>query len=157
MKETDDDQDKGRPADAAAPAVLYDYAIGRLLCGFSRTRLEGLLSSGEVHAVRVGRRTLVVAQSLREFIDRLPAARCPVIVAASSESFVGKVELDSSGCASAVYELPVRKTRCLRTWRDFVIKSLQRVAPPRYPKIEYRQVILFWDVYNPLVLGAPVA
>jgi hypothetical protein len=43
--------------------------------GMSRTRIEGLLSEGKVEAKRVGRRTLVLAASLRAHLDSLPAAR----------------------------------------------------------------------------------
>lgn len=43
--------------------------------GFSRTRLEGLLRDGSVRAVRAGRRTLVLTESLREYINNLPSAR----------------------------------------------------------------------------------
>lgn len=43
--------------------------------GLSRTRLEGLLRDGSVRAVRVGRRTLILTESLRGYIDSLPSAR----------------------------------------------------------------------------------
>lgn len=43
--------------------------------GFSRTRLEGLMREGHVRGVRAGRRTLVLTESLRSYIDSLPNAR----------------------------------------------------------------------------------
>lgn len=46
-----------------------------LWAGISRTRLEGLLRTGEVRAVRAGRRTLILTESLRCYIDSLPSAR----------------------------------------------------------------------------------
>ncbi len=41
----------------------------------SRTRLFDLINKGEVDARRCGRRTLVMADSLRRFLEALPAAR----------------------------------------------------------------------------------
>lgn len=43
--------------------------------GFSRTRIETLLRDGSVRAVRAGRRTLILTESLQDYIDRLPSAR----------------------------------------------------------------------------------
>ena len=42
--------------------------------GFSRTRLEQALREGHVSAVRAGRRTLVIASTLREYVASLPPA-----------------------------------------------------------------------------------
>jgi hypothetical protein len=42
--------------------------------GFSRTRLEGLLRDGHIKAKREGRRTMVLTDSLRDYIDSLPNA-----------------------------------------------------------------------------------
>ena len=53
--------------------------------GMSRSRVYTLLNEGELQAIRVGRRTLVLNSSLREFIDRQPRAiinRSPAGVAA---------------------------------------------------------------------------
>ena len=40
--------------------------------GIGRTKLYELISSGEVDAVKLGRRTLIRAESARAFIDSLP-------------------------------------------------------------------------------------
>ena len=61
------------------PSRLTPYALTiRDACvwsGFSRTRLESLLRARQIRAVRAGRRTLILTQSLQEFIDALPNAR----------------------------------------------------------------------------------
>jgi hypothetical protein len=41
----------------------------------SRTRLFSLIGSGEIDARRVGRRTVVLSDSLKAFLDRAPSAR----------------------------------------------------------------------------------
>jgi len=40
----------------------------------SRTRLFDLIRTGEVDAVKIGRRTVVLADSLRAYIERQPRA-----------------------------------------------------------------------------------
>jgi hypothetical protein len=40
----------------------------------SRTRLFDLIKSGEVDARKVGRRTVVMAESLRAYLERQPSA-----------------------------------------------------------------------------------
>lgn len=47
-------------------------AIARF--GIGRTTLYSLIQSGEIEAFKLGRRTLVRADSARAFIDRLPRA-----------------------------------------------------------------------------------
>lgn len=42
--------------------------------GFSRTRLYNLLGDGEIVAIKVGRRTLIKADSLRDYINKMPPA-----------------------------------------------------------------------------------
>ena len=54
-------------------ALTMDGAVR--YSGMSRTRIEGLLSDGKVEAKRAGRRTLVLAASLRAYLESLPAAR----------------------------------------------------------------------------------
>ena len=49
------------------PAVTKSY-------GFCRSRIYDLLGDGTLEAVKVGRRTLVKAESLKRYIDTLPAA-----------------------------------------------------------------------------------
>lgn len=45
------------------------------MASIGRTKLYELLSSGKVTGVKLGRRTLVHAQSLRDFLDELPRFR----------------------------------------------------------------------------------
>jgi excisionase family DNA binding protein len=42
--------------------------------GLTRTRLYVLIGDGSIEAVKAGRRTLIKAQSLRRYVDNLPAA-----------------------------------------------------------------------------------
>ena len=64
-------------ADGKAKVEPYALTIEGAVryTGMSRTRIEGLLSDGKVEAKRAGRRTLVLAASLRAYLDSLPAAR----------------------------------------------------------------------------------
>ena len=66
-------------ADEPEPLNPAPYALQVLAAcrwsGFSRTRLEALLREGQVEAVRAGRRTLILTQSLKAYIDHLPRAR----------------------------------------------------------------------------------
>ncbi len=62
-------------ATAERPPYALTFADAVAYSGMSRTRLEGLLKAGELRAVKAGRRTLVLGDSLRKLIDRLPAAR----------------------------------------------------------------------------------
>ncbi len=41
----------------------------------SRTRLFALIASGEIDARRCGKRTVILADSLRRYLESLPAAR----------------------------------------------------------------------------------
>jgi excisionase family DNA binding protein len=43
-------------------------------CGIGRTRLYALIAEGKIEARQCGGRTLIPAQSLRSFLDALPAA-----------------------------------------------------------------------------------
>ncbi len=63
-----------RTAEPALPfALTLDAAVA--YSGMSKTRIEGLLRNGDVSAVRTGRRTLVLGDSLRSFLIGLPSAR----------------------------------------------------------------------------------
>ena len=42
------------------------------LFGIGRTKLYELINSGDIQAVKLGRRTLIRAQSARSFINALP-------------------------------------------------------------------------------------
>jgi excisionase family DNA binding protein len=61
-------------AAGAEPYSLTMEAAARYT-GFSRTRLEQALREGHVSAVKAGRRTLVIASTLREYVASLPPAR----------------------------------------------------------------------------------
>jgi hypothetical protein len=47
------------------------------LVGIGRTSMYGLLGAGEIKSVCINRRRLVVAESLREYVDRLVLASSP--------------------------------------------------------------------------------
>lgn len=53
------------PANLTIAETIDRYRIGR-------TRLYELIGSGEIQAIKLGRRTLVRTNSLRDFIDNLP-------------------------------------------------------------------------------------
>ena len=56
------------------PAQLaYSVAEACAVASIGRTVLYEAINSGELRAVKRGRRTLVLADSLRKFIDGLPA------------------------------------------------------------------------------------
>jgi hypothetical protein len=42
--------------------------------GLCRSRLYNLLGDGSIEAIKAGKRTLIRAESLRSYIDTLPAA-----------------------------------------------------------------------------------
>jgi excisionase family DNA binding protein len=50
--------------------VTVAEAIQRF--GIARTKLYELIREGDIEAVKLGRRTLIRAESARSFIDRLP-------------------------------------------------------------------------------------
>lgn len=50
--------------------VTVAEAIQRF--GIARTKLYELIREGDIEAVKLGRRTLIRAESVRAFIDRLP-------------------------------------------------------------------------------------
>lgn len=51
-----------------------NFSIGETvrLFGIGRTKLYELIQNGEIEAIKLGRRTLIRAESARSFIDRLP-------------------------------------------------------------------------------------
>lgn len=53
---------------------LENISIGEAvrLFGIGRTKLYELIHSGDIEAVKLGRRTLIRAHSARSFIDALP-------------------------------------------------------------------------------------
>ncbi|RIX32191.1 helix-turn-helix domain-containing protein [Sphingomonas edaphi] len=51
-----------------------NFSVGETvrLFGIGRTKLYELIQSGEIEAIKLGRRTLIRAESARSFIDSLP-------------------------------------------------------------------------------------
>jgi hypothetical protein len=63
------------PAQEASPFGLsIAAAVGATGNAVSRTRLFELIRTGEVDARKVGRRTVVIADSLRDYLMRQPRA-----------------------------------------------------------------------------------
>jgi hypothetical protein len=54
--------------------ILYTIPAAGKASGFCRSRLYALMGDGAIEAVKIGRRTLVKADSLKAYIDGLPAA-----------------------------------------------------------------------------------
>lgn len=67
-----------------AIAQLYGIADTGKALGIGRTSVYGLLDSGDLTPIKIGRRTLVAASEISEYIeDRLTALRAaPVLKAA---------------------------------------------------------------------------
>jgi hypothetical protein len=63
------------PSDQVAPfALSIAAAVQATGNAVSRTRLFDLIKNGEVDARKVGRRTVVIADSLRDYLLRQPRA-----------------------------------------------------------------------------------
>jgi hypothetical protein len=64
------------PPTVAAPAFAYSIrsAVDATGNAVSRTRMFELIKNGEVDARKVGRRTVIVADSLRDYLLRQPRA-----------------------------------------------------------------------------------
>ena len=70
-------------AENVSRRLLYPVHEAAEQLGIQRTSLYELLKGGELERVKIGRRTLVTAESLTEYVDRLRAAsagerRCSV-------------------------------------------------------------------------------
>lgn len=55
--------------------LAYSVNDAVKVSGFTRTRLYALLSNNSIQAVRVGRRTLIKADSLRNYVNNLPTVK----------------------------------------------------------------------------------
>jgi excisionase family DNA binding protein len=54
--------------------LAYTFAEAVRVSGIGRTTIYALLASGRLDARKVGRRTLIPAKALREFLENLPRA-----------------------------------------------------------------------------------
>jgi hypothetical protein len=57
-----------------AEPIAMPLARASLVSGLSRSELYRRLAAGDIKAVKAGKRTLIVADSLRAFLARLPPA-----------------------------------------------------------------------------------
>lgn len=56
---------KDEPANLTIAETVTHYRIGR-------TKLYSLIAQGDIEAVKLGSRTLILSASIREFFERLP-------------------------------------------------------------------------------------
>ena len=59
--------------------LLYTTAEAKAVIGCGTTRLYELINSGELEARRLGHRTMIEAESLRELVDSLPRVTTPTM------------------------------------------------------------------------------
>lgn len=55
--------------------IVLTIAEACAACRIGRTRLYELIGTGEIRAIKQGRRTLVKVQDLQRFIETLPAMK----------------------------------------------------------------------------------
>jgi hypothetical protein len=73
---TDEDRRSLRGNGSSEPMALsIAGAVQATGNAVSRTRMFALIKAGEIDARRIGRRTVIIADSLRAYLDRAPAAR----------------------------------------------------------------------------------
>jgi excisionase family DNA binding protein len=53
--------------------LLYEFIEAGALLRVGRTTIYGLVDRDELRAVKIGRRSLITAESLRAYVDRLSA------------------------------------------------------------------------------------
>ena len=51
-------------------AISYTYAEASRVSGLGKSKLKQLVAAGELEAASIGRRTLILAASLRQMIER---------------------------------------------------------------------------------------
>jgi excisionase family DNA binding protein len=59
--------------------LLYTTAEARAVIGCGTTRLYELLAAGKLRARRLGHRSMIEAESLRELVDSLPRVTTPTM------------------------------------------------------------------------------
>jgi excisionase family DNA binding protein len=59
--------------------LLYTTTEAKAVIGCGTTRLYELINSGELEARRLGHRTMIEAESLRELVDSLPRVTTPTM------------------------------------------------------------------------------
>jgi excisionase family DNA binding protein len=59
--------------------LLYTTAEAQAVIGCGTTRLYELLAAGKLRARRLGHRTMIEAESLRELVDCLPRVTTPTM------------------------------------------------------------------------------
>jgi excisionase family DNA binding protein len=59
--------------------LLYTIAEAKEVIGCGTTRLYELLATGRLRARRLGHRTMIEAESLRELVDSLPRVTTPTM------------------------------------------------------------------------------
>lgn len=57
------------------PRITVTIPVGCNMTGWRHTKMRELINSGEIVAIKVGRKTLIKVDSLRAFIDRQPAIK----------------------------------------------------------------------------------
>jgi hypothetical protein len=61
-------------ADGDLKPILYTIEGAQAASGFARSRLYELVGSSDIKAVKAGRRTMIVGDSLRAYLAGLPRA-----------------------------------------------------------------------------------
>ena len=59
---------------STAEELLVDYLEAGRRLSVGRTTIYSLVAGGELRTVKIGRRSLITAESLREYVGRLAAA-----------------------------------------------------------------------------------
>lgn len=63
-----------RPAGAPVTPITYSIEDAVTASGLARSRLYALMGLGEIETRKIGRRTMILARSLADYIERQPPA-----------------------------------------------------------------------------------
>lgn len=67
--------DRHNPSDLLAPARLtVRIPTAAQMLGIGRSKLYELMGAGEIEVIKIGKATLIVAESLQRFVERQRAA-----------------------------------------------------------------------------------